>query len=292
MPPLPVALILTSCFLHAGWNLLLRRRRRELVFLRHMLILTVPISAAALGVALLLPHSFPPKAWACVAASGAITGAYYWFLGLAYGSGDFTVVYPVARALPVLMVAGIDVARGRPPSAAGWLGMALVVAGCMLAPQASYRGFTWRRYHARDILWIVLTAATIAGFTMFDKVAAETVSRGPASAAVYCAWFHILSCASYLGILALVGRLREEGGRQVGWRWPAVGAAMGFVCYLLVLWAYQMAPQTGYLLAFRQFSIVIGVVAAFRIYGETGLSVRLPATAAIVGGLVLLAVIG
>jgi multidrug transporter EmrE-like cation transporter len=291
MPILPVLLILISCFMHAGWNLLARRQRRELAFFRHLVILSVPIGAAAIGVGLFLPHSLPLKAVACVVASSVICGFYYWFLGMAYKSSDFTIVYPVARALPVLMVAGLDILRGRHPSGMGWLGLALVVGGCMLAPQASYAGFSLRRYHAVDILYMGLTALTIVGFTMFDKIAAEAVRRGPASAAIYCGLFHIISCVAYFAIYTAFEK-DKSGAREVGWKWPAVGAVLAFFGYLLVLWAYQLAPQTSYLLAFRQFSIVLGVVAAFWWYGERGLAVRVPSTLAIVAGLVLLVVAG
>ncbi len=291
MPFLPVFLIFISCFMHAGWNLLARRQRRELVFFRHLLILCLPLAAVAIGVGLCFPHSLPPKALGCVAASGVICGFYYWFLGLAYRSSDFTVVYPVARALPVLIVAGIDLLRGHYPSSTGVIGMSLVVGGCMLAPQASYAGFSIRRYGGRDVWFMALTAGTIVGFTMFDKIAAETVRPGPASAAIYCGLFHILTLVSYFGIYALFAK--ERGGREeVGWKWPGVGAVLSLGGYFLVLWAFQLAPQTGYLLALRQFSIVIGVVAAFKMYGERGLAVRIPATAATVAGLALLVLYG
>jgi len=291
MPLLPIILILISCFTHAGWNLLARRKRRELAFFRRMLILTVPVSLAAIGISLRFPHSFPPTAWLCVLASGLICGLYYCFLGLAYGSSDFTVVYPVARALPVLIVAGLDMLRGRYPSGPGWGGLLLVVGGCMLAPQASYRGFDFRHYGSRAILWVLLTAGAIVGFTMFDKIAAEAVRPGLPSAVIYCGFFHIFACVSYVAVHALVAR-EKEGAREVGWKLPAFGALLGFGTYALVLWAYQMAEQTSYLLAFRQFSIFIGVVLAFHVYREKGLAVRLPATLAILGGLVLVALWG
>jgi drug/metabolite transporter (DMT)-like permease len=81
-----------------------------------------------------LTRSLPPLAWLCVVGSGACCGGYYLFLTLGYESGEFTVVYPVARALPVLLVGVADVLRGRWPSAFGWLGMVLVAAGCVLVP--------------------------------------------------------------------------------------------------------------------------------------------------------------
>ncbi|MCK4376321.1 MAG: hypothetical protein KAX19_13375 [Candidatus Brocadiae bacterium] len=287
------SLILISCFMHASWNLLARRRKRgALIFFHRMVTLAVPVSLVAMAIGLFFPHSFPPRAWLCVIASGAICGFYYWFLGLAYSESDFTIVYPVARALPVLAVALVaDVSRGRYPSGVGWVGLLMVVGGCVLAPQVSYRNFDFKRYGTRDILWIVLTAATIVGFTTFDKIAAEVVKQGPASAAIYCSLFHIVSCISYVVIHAVFAK--EKGkDEQVGWKWPAVGALLGYVTYTLVLWAYQLAPKASYLLAFRQFSIVIGVVLAFRVYRERGLAVRLPATLAIVAGMVLLVTYG
>jgi len=277
--------------MHASWNLLARRQRRELAFFRRMVLMSMPISLVAFGIALPFAHSFPAKAWACVVASSVICGFYYLFLGLAYRRSDFTVVYPVARALPVLIVAALDMLRGRFPTGAGWLGLSFVVGGCLLAPQPSYSGFHLKRYGGTDILYIALTAATIVGFTMFDKMAAETVQQGLASAAAYCALFHGFSCLSYFAVHALFERNRTTAG-DLGWKWPAVGALCAFGGYMLVLWAYQLAPQTGYLVAFRQFSIVIGVVAAFAWYGERGLRVRIPATLAIIAGLVLLIAAG
>jgi len=291
MPFLPVILILVSCFMHAGWNLLARRQRHELVFFRRLLIWCVPLALTAIGIGVLLPHALPPKAWACVIASGFICGLYYWFLGLAYRSSEFTVVYPVARALPVLIVAALDLLRGRYPSSEGWIGMGLVVGGCMLAPQASYAGFSLKRYGGRDVWYMALTAGTIVGFTMLDKIAAEAVMRGPGSAAIYCGLFYIFACMTYFPVYAIFHK-HKAGAEKVGWKWPAVGAVLSLGGYFLVLWAFQLAPKTGYLLALRQFSIVIGVVAAFMVYGERGLAVRIPATLATVAGLALLVLYG
>ena len=53
-----------------------------------------------------------------------------------------------------------------------------------------------------------------------------------------------------------------------------------------------MEQNTGYLIAFRQFSIVVGVAAAFVLHREKGLWVRLPASVAIVLGIVLIKLFG
>jgi drug/metabolite transporter (DMT)-like permease len=287
----PIALILLSCFTHASWNLLARRRQgQELAFFRGMVMASVPISGVALIIAYNSPHAFPAVAFWCVLGSGAICGFYYYFLGLAYSQSDFTVVYPVARSLPVLILAFIEVVQGEAPPLLGWVGLVLVLVGCVMAPQVSYRGFDFKRYGARDILWIVLTAGTIVGFTKLDKIGAEAIDAvhgGPASAAIHCAFFHIFSCFSYLAVLAVTHRGRAAPPK-IDWKLPALGGLLGYASYMLVLWAYQMAPQVSYLFAFRQFSIVLGVITAFAIYRERGMGVRLPAAAIIIVGLIVL----
>lgn len=292
MPLLPATLILISCFTHAAWNLLARHRREEVTFFRRMLLLVLPMALAMIGVVLLwVPHSFPPRTWLYVIPSGLICGAYFYFLALAYGSSDFTIVYPVARALPLLMLAGIDVLRGRPPAPLGWLGMLVVVAGCVLAPQESYRGFDLKRYHLREVGWILLTAATIVGFTILDKMAQEIVRSGPGSALLYCGVWHICALGAYL-VLQAAHHPGDPPAEKCGWAMPAVAAVLGLFTYSLVLWAFQLAAHASYLMAFRQFSIVVGVVAAFIIHREAGAHVRLPATAAIVAGLAVLFIWG
>jgi len=289
MALLPILLILVSCFTHAAWNLMARHRRDEVVFLRRMLLCIAPLAVGLIGIGFALPHSFPPRTWLFVVPSGLIGGGYSYFLARAYNSADFTVVYPLTRALPVLLVAGADVLRGRQPSAVGWAAMLLVVVGCVLAPQTSYRGFDVRRYHLRELLWILLTAGGVVGFTVLDKMAAEIVRQGPGSAAIYCGVWHITCCAAYLG---LHGRLGGIDSGRAGWAMPALAAVLGLFTYTLVLWAFQLAAHASYLLAFRQFSIAIGVGISFVLHREAGLHVRLPATVAIVAGLALLAFYG
>ncbi len=287
MSAFPAFLILLSCFLHASWNLLARRHRQELAFFRRKLLCAIPVSLAMIGIAHAFGWRLPAAAWAYAAGAGLCAGLYFLFLAMAYGSSDFTVVYPVARALPLLMIAGVDVLRGHYPSALGWVSLLLVTGGCVLAPQRSYRDLGLHHYRGKAVLWMLLTAGATVGFTMLDKLAAERVPTGVVSAMVQCGIFHLFACACYLAAHPLAEKSEPEEVR-VGWREPALAAVLGPMTYTLVLWAFQLVPEAAYLVAFRQFSIVIGVVAAFRIYREEGLAVRIPATLAIVAGLVLL----
>ena len=67
---------------------------------------------------------------------------------------------------------------------------------------------------------------------------------------------------------------------------------MNFGSYWLVLWAYQLEPRASYIVAFRQFSIVVGVAVAFGLFRERGLTVRVTASVLIIAGLIVIGMFG
>ncbi len=238
-----------------------------------------------------LVRSLTAKSWACVVGSGFFCGVYLFTLGRAYGSSDFTVVYPVARALPVFLVGVGDVLRGRNPTAIGWMGMLLVMSGCFLAPLQSFRGFSVASYANRTILWVLLAALGTVGYTLLDKVASELVNKGPATAARYGYVFFVVSFITYTSFMKMMGQKRRLQ-ESVGWKIPLIAACLMFGAYWLVLWAYQLCRHASYILAFRQFSIIVGVILAFAVYKEQGLVVRLVGASAITSGLILIGLWG
>ncbi len=236
-------------------------------------------------------RSLTPKAWSCVVGSGFCCGMYFLFLARAYESSDFTVVYPVARSLPVLLVGIGDALRGRYPAPIGWLGMLLVTCGCVLVPLPSIRGFAIRHYFNRTSLWMLLTAMGTVGYTLLDKIASETLQQGPATAARYEYMFFLVSGVTYATFSRIL-KTGRGGSNLVGWKLPFLAGCMNFGAYLLVLWAYQLSPLASYIVAFRQFSIIIGTVLAFAIYRERGLVIRLTGTFLLTSGLVVIGLWG
>jgi drug/metabolite transporter (DMT)-like permease len=291
LSPIAVSLILVSAFMHAGWNLLSRHQMRPALFLYRLLLLVSLAGLVPVAISEGVTRSLPPLAWLYATASGICCGVYYYGLSRAYGSADFTVAYPVVRALPVLLLAIGDVLLGRCPSAAGWAGLALVTAGCLLAPLHSFRDFAIGRYLNHSTVWILLAAMGTVGYSLLDKLAAEVVHQGPATAARYGYVYFLISGITLAIILHGFDRQQLRGG-PVGWGWPALGALLNFGGYWLVLWAYQMSRHVSYVVALRQFSIVIGVILAFTIFKEQGRAVRLTGTFSILAGLVLIVVWG
>ncbi len=291
MDPFIVTLVLSSTFMHAGWNLIAQRERSEADFFYKMLTVValagfIPGMASEFLVPLL-----PMKAWLCVIGSGIFCGMYFYFLARSYGSSDFTTVYPLARALPVLVVGIGDVLRGRYPTVIGWGGMLLICLGCFLAPLNSFGEFSIRSYLNRRIFWMLLTALGTVGYTILDKIAAEIIPPGPVNACRYGYLFFLFSFLSYL-FLYKYFRQDKEAPVSIAWQGPVLAGCLCFVAYCLVLWAFQTGQHASYIIAFRQFSIVIGIAIAFKIYNETVSFVRISAIALITTGLVLIGIGG
>lgn len=269
MPILPVILVLISAFMHAGWNLAAHSQRANsrTLFLR----IPIVVGVVGLGPALIAEFRgipFPTQVWGLLALAGLFQGIYYLGLTMGYRSGDFSVVYPVGRALPVLFLAGVDLLRGRPPSAVGWLGILLVVIGCVLTPLESLRNFTATRYWNRTMVWILTLALGTVGYTTMDKMAAEMLPPGPLMAARYGVLEFVASIPYFWLMLILLREpIRDEMG-LVHWKWAAIAAVFVLGAYWLVLWAYQLSPYASYIVALRQFSIVIGVTVGTFIFSE------------------------
>ncbi len=299
MSAIPLILVFISTFMHAGWNLLARRKQGQDIFLPVLALVTL----VGIGPALLAEVAFTPIL-PVVGVYLLWTGLFQslYFLGLlrGYQSGHFTVVYPVARSLPVLVLALVDVAQGRPPSLWGWLGMVLISAGCLLAPLESWQDFSWRRYWQPAMGWILLTAVGMIGYTLIDRAAAQVMNPGTSGTAVggfglavrYALFQAATTFCAYWLLLRWQRNQSEPVTKRDLWIVIIPAAICMFGAYSLVLWAYQLAPQVSYIVALRQLSIVIGVAAAAVLFHEPAPRWRISMSLVIVSGVVLISVGG
>lgn len=291
MTLLPIVLILISTLMHAGWNLIARFERSERVFYQKMLTFTLLVGFIPATISEIQTRSMTPLAWACVVGSGISASIYLYFLARAFESSDFSVVYPVARSLPVVFVAFGDIVRGRFLTELGWVGILLVVAGCILVPLRSLKEISLQRYFNQTSLWMLFAAMGTVGYTLLDKIASEVVQQGADTAARYGYFYFAVQFFPYMFMMHLSG-VNKRKPKPASWRLVIPAVTLNFGAYWLVLWAYQLSPFASYILAFRQFSIVIGAVLAFMIYKEEGIKVRLSGALMITAGLILIALRG
>ena len=142
------------------------------------------------------------------------------------------------------------------------------------------------------MIWVMVTALATVGYTMVDNAATEFFPSGPATAARYGIFEVLFSIVVYWLILKTLRLPTGEPNGLSGWKWPAVGAAGVFSSYWLVLWSYQLSAQASYVVAMRQFSIVIGVVVGTFLFKEAAPFLRIGMSLIIAIGIICIAVFG
>jgi drug/metabolite transporter (DMT)-like permease len=292
MTPFAIFLIAVSAIMHASWNLLTRSQRAEHTFLLRMLTGIGCIGAIQIVITETVFPLLPVGAYICGAISGVFCGLYFLGLARAYGRADFTQVYPMARALPVLLVGLGDVAFARYPSAFGWIGMLAVIAGCVILPMGDKMRFSLKQYLNKSNLWIMLAAIGTTAYSLIDKGATAILPAGPLHAARYGSIFFCSAAITYALTIRLIGNHDCELRKTLKWKRPLIASVLNYGAYLMILWAYQIVHHAGYVVALRQVSILIGAIAGICWFRERGGALRIFAAGLIVLGLVLIAILG
>jgi drug/metabolite transporter (DMT)-like permease len=230
-----------------------------------------------------------PVVWTILPVAAVFQAIYFWGVMRGYRTGDFTVVYPLSRSLPGLFIALSDVARGHAPSVVGWLGIVLVTCGCMLIPLDTLRGFSLARYRTRSVLWALVIASGIVGYTLVDSTANRLLTGGAASALSYNLYETSFTLVTYAFFMRFEKQPVPMRDRLSSWRLPAFAALLVFASYSLILWAYQLTPFTSYVAATRQVSIVIGAVVGAFAFREPAPLLRISAAIVILSGVACIA---
>jgi len=257
------ALALASACLHAGWNTIAHRRLSgSSLVLRLPLVVAVfgliPVALAEIGDRLI-----DGPIVLLLVATGLGQAFYYVGIRHAYASNEFSLVYPVSRAIPVLMLAIFDASRAHTVTPVTGAGMALVGLGCLLAPLASLADFRLRTYATRTTLWVFVIALGAVTSTIADKLAMERLPQRLGVVARYSVW------EATAALPFLWPATREPLSlRGPGMGWVVLSAAFSIGSYALVLVAYQYTAHTSIVAAIRQLSIPIGVGLASLLGGE------------------------
>ena len=100
MIPVAIGLALAAAVVHGTWNVLVKVSGDPLTTFQRgtvlaVLIITVPVAIAWFAIG---RPSISVAAIAFAVASAVFELAYLWLLSAAYGRGELSVVYPIARA--------------------------------------------------------------------------------------------------------------------------------------------------------------------------------------------------
>lgn len=280
-----LALVLAAALLHAAWNALAKRARDQTAFLWSSVSIA-SLVLCPLGLWIGRREGVPLAAVPYVVATILIHGLYFFALGRAYRSGEFSLVYPVARGLGVALVpVAAVVLFDERLSALGSTGVALVLLGIVglhLVQAGGGRAVSALLRLGPGMRWALLTGLTIVAYSLVDKAGVSRLHPVP--------YIALLGVGSSLLLLPVVrahpGALAREW--RLNWRTILAAAAMNLTAYLMVLFAFRLS-KVGYVVATREVSIVLSAVIGSVVFREGRLVARLVAAAVVFAGVACVA---
>ena len=286
MTTLALTLILAAALLHATWNYCAKRASGGLPFVWVVNCIICVCYVPVLAVYFVWQRpAFPPHVGWWILGSGALKASYAVFLQLGYRSGDFSLIYPLARGTgPLLSTLAAIALLGERPS---WLALAggLAIIAAIFFLTGGPKLFHQDRAHLRTALkYGLLSGLFIAAYTLWDRRGVSTLGVPPI----------LYDAGTAIALLALLtpfaARRRAEVARE--WRenkrWAFGVALLSPVAYVLVLTALSFTPVS-YVAPAREVSIVFGAFIGARLLKEADGQRRVWAAVAMAAGVIALA---
>jgi len=286
MPLLALLLLLTSAFMHALWNLILKQSEVKYVAMNWQVLL----GGAAAFVAIFFLGLPPRSLWLFSIFSAILETLYFLLLTYSYTDHDFSLIYPIARgAAPALVVIWAALFLREVPTTGGFLGILFIVLGLVVIGSTSLLQNREGKPHLKGIFLALGVAFLISTYTIVDGIA---VKQAPEAALTYA--LSMFAITPFL-TTPLVVRRYGWGAFAQAWREQPIrliiGGVMGIVAYTTALFAYSFAPLN-YSEAIREVSVLIGAFFGWRFLGEKMGGYRLVGASVIFAGILLIALLG
>jgi uncharacterized membrane protein len=267
---------LAAAALHAGWNLRVKASGDRFVALWGQFVMAGAVCAAGLMIV-----GLPARdAWPWLALSALIHIAYVVCLAEAYGAGDFSLAYPLARGggAMVAAIGGVAFLDDR-LTLLSFVAIVVITGGLVSFVRP---GTSWD-----SIRWALLVAVLIGAYTLADAVGAR---RTEGIAYVLATFVATAMTVSAWGLATgHLANLRRS--LATSWRGALAGGLASAAAYGLVLYAVRWAP-VGYVTALRESSVVLAALAGWRLLAEGFGRARLASATVVATGLVLLVAAG
>jgi drug/metabolite transporter (DMT)-like permease len=280
-----LALVLGAAVLHATWNLLAKRAVADTPFLwLAYLVGAVVFAPFAIAIIVIARPTLGWPALLFVVVAACLQLLYFATLTAGYRAGDLSLVYPIARASgPLLATIGAITIFGERPTPVAIAGALAIVAGAIVltgdprALRASGAG--------RAVGFALATGVVIATYTLWDKTAVSTLLIPP----LLYDWATVAGQSLLFAPVALRhgAELRETWARRRG---AVLGVGiLSRLAYILVLTALVVSPVS-YVAPAREVGILIGAFLGARVLAEGNATRRGIGAAAMVVGVIALAV--
>jgi drug/metabolite transporter (DMT)-like permease len=284
MTILALGLILAAAAVHASWNYFLKRSGGGTVFVWLFATLSALIYAPL--AAAILWWEKPVFGWpqyGLIFASAVLHTAYYLLLDRGYRSGDLSIVYPIARGSgPLITVVGAVLLLGEHPSTVAIIGALLIGGGAVALTGDPRKLRESGNLHA--VGFALLTGCMIASYTLVDKLAVWAYLVPPL----------VQDWATNVGRVIMMTPMVLKRPHEIGPTWRRARREILLVAvlcplsYIMVLSAMVFTPVS-YVAPAREISILVAALMGTQLLSEGDARRRLAAAAAMVCGVICLA---
>jgi len=244
--------------------------------------------------------ALPSSLWLLIFISGIFMALYYVSLAAAYRTSDMSIVYPLTRSIPVLLVAIVTalLGQGKPIGHVAIAGIILVALGCLLLPMQRFHDWNLSNYASTAALLALLAGIGTTGYTIFDNLSLAIIRDptlglfSPTLATIICLAIIGISSVFWQGVgILIISEARRQFIPECIRQWrSAIITSIGiFTAYGLTLAAMSHVTNVSYIAAFRQVSIPIGTVAGIIFLKEPAHLPRITGALIILTGLTIIA---
>jgi len=287
MPLSALLLLVLSALLHAAYYGFYKRSADKQVFVWWFLLVAVVVYSPTL---ILNRPVIPAQGWLCLLLSGLADMTYFVIVGKAFEEGDLSVVYPLARGAPPLLITlGGVLFLGERLTIWGLTGILLVTAGLYLINVRS-RADLLRPLHSlreRASQLALLASVSVSTYSVIDKVGLRYVDP--------LAYGYLMLLVTLLAFTPYILLTEHRAHLVAEWRVskPGIGLAGVFVLlsYFLALAALRLS-YVSYVGSVRSVSVIFGALLGALLLKEPYGHIRVLASSLVFGGVLLIGIAG
>lgn len=259
MSAVAIFLVLLSAAMHAGRNYLTKKATDKQAFVWWYEIVGILLFTPLFIVYFPVAPLNKPIVWAFIGASGLLHFVYWVFLTEALENGDLSLVYPIMRSSPALVLIFSVTVLNETVSPQGVAGVLLVALGsyCINMQRLGLADLV-RPVSAlsrdRALQFALLTLLSVTAYSIVDKVAVGIIH--PVIFAYVYPWFSMLLFSGYLYSRKKRGDLRSEW--KINRKAILICGFLSIFGYFLILVAFTI-DRVSYIVGLRQISILFAV---------------------------------
>lgn len=289
MEILPLSLVILSAIIHALWNFFFKKSKDSTIFIFWAKILEI-IIYFPLILYLLIIQGLNYQGLVPVILSGIIHFFYWFFLSLGYNTSDLSLVYPVARSSPLLIVLFSFVFFGEKITFIGFVGIILILLGIYFI---SLNSFNFKDFlkifnkNNRGLLFAFLTLITVTSYSLVDKIGAKYVNP-----VVYVYIFEIISLIPFSYFIFLTKKKEELFKILKSDNFSIVFTSIAIILsYSLIIFVMRIS-KLSYIVSIREIGIVFGVLLGIISLKEKYGLIRITSSILIFTGIILISLYG